>query len=427
MALKKFIFLNTTGGFQEEQGSSDGLTLYSLVIGAGSESAGNISLSTTGKVVNAANATDAQDYVTKAQLDAAVAGYRWKDPVAVLKIKSDATQAGSPPTAGAAGEAWVVDTWGGGYNDGDIVEWDGDSWNIVVANSGGEPPDGTRVLVIGTGAAGSFASQENKFATYDATGDSWSFVAPVDGDAVLVNGELSIYENYGYVYDTSAWVAFTGPASIPDATSASGGGIKGKVTFDSDYGLSVTSGVAKIDIVAAGSGTGGLEFSGGDLQLDVNAAGGLELTASGLGANVDGTTVGINGSNELYVIGSAEAQRVAYDFTAGTGGITAKYPVYVSANDTVLMADAGDDAKVKVIGLAPAAISESSTGEIIFSGYAANVLTAATAGTAYYLADGGGLTSSIPAAGKHVIRMGFAANATDLVVQISYLGKRASA
>ena len=46
----------------------------------------------------------------------------------------------------------MVDTWGGGYNDGDIVEWDGSTWNIVVPNAAGFVPSGTRVVVIESGA-----------------------------------------------------------------------------------------------------------------------------------------------------------------------------------------------------------------------------------------------------------------------------------
>lgn len=421
MALKKFLFMNGSYGYQEEQGSADGLKLPSLVIGAGSESAGNISLSTTGKIVDLANGTAAGDAVNKGQLDAAIAGYEWKQPVSVLKIKSDATQAGSPPTAGAAGEAWVVDTWGGGYNDGDIVEWDGSQWNIVVANSGGEPPDGTRAIVIDTSAAGSFAGQENKIGTYDATGDSWSFVAPSDGDAVLVAGENGIYENIGFVYDTgTGWVAFTGPTSIPDATSASGGGIKGKVTFDADYGLSVTAGVAKIDIVAAGSGTGGLEFSGGDLQLDVNAAGGLELTSSGLGANVDGTTIDINGSNELYVKNVVESNRTGKSYTAGEA-LTAGDPVYFSANDTPSQADAAVEAESRVVGVS--LTTGSGTVNICFAGLAPGVLSGATFNTPYYLASGGGLTTTRPTGNVRIIRIGYAVNATDLLVNIVDFGR----
>lgn len=144
--------------------------------------------------------------------DIAAYGVTWKEPVAAIKLKSDATQAGSPPTAGSTGETWVVDTWGGGYNDGDIVEWDGAQWNIVVANSGGEPPDGTRMLVIGTGAAGSFSGQENKYATYSSS--AWSFVAPSDGDAVLSIADASVNANKGWVYDTgnTTWVQFAGSA-----------------------------------------------------------------------------------------------------------------------------------------------------------------------------------------------------------------------
>jgi len=536
MAIKKFIFLNTTDGFQEEQGASDGAKLYSLVLGAGAESAGNIQLSTTGKVVGLANGTDAADAINKAQLDAAIAGYRWKSPVQVLKMKSDAartaegaivvgsggtginllttgnsfsvsingetavpiilvsapadraaaitaintlygtggglggtiavagaadqidiksnttgtgstvaitsahanwlevgivnaTDAGTNdlPTVGAAGEAWLVNNWGTGYTNGNIVEWDGAAWNIVLANSGGEPPNATHVLVIGTGAAGSFASQGNKFATYNSTANTWSFVTPLDGDATLVNGELSIYENYGFVYDTSGWVQFTGPASIPDATGASSGGIKGKATFDTDKGFAVTTGIVTAKLEAAGTGTGGLAFNGsGAFKVNLNASSGLALSSNGLAANPDGTTLWIDGTNKLAVLGTPESQRVAFDFTAGIGGITAKYPVYVSADDTVLMCDAGNDAKVRVIGLAPAPITATEEGEVIFSGYAAGVLTGADPGVAYYLADGGGLTAVMPGASKHIIRMGYSCNETDLCVQITYLGKRAS-
>lgn len=538
MALKKFIFINTSGAWQEEQGASDGLQLPSLVIGAGSESVGNITLSSTGKIINLVDGTSPQDAVTKAQLDAAISGLHWKHPVQVLRMKSDVartptgaiiegsggtwggnlttgdkftvsidgetpvlitltsapadvaatitainslyatgggtggtiavdggsgqidiksnttgtgstvaitladsvwgtevgisngTDAGTNdvPTAGSIGEAWVVNSWGTGYNDGDIVEWDGDSWNIVTANVGDEPPDGTHVIVIESGAAGSFAGKAKYFAVYNAGTNTWTFTAPASNDAVLIDGETSVYHTFGYVYDTTlGWVAFSGPASIPDATSASGGGTKGKVTFDSDKGLVVSAGVASVKLTAAGTGVGGLEFDGsGYIQAKVNATGAIGRTTSGLEVLVDGTTIDINGSNELTVIGAGDAERVSYNFTGGAGGITAKYPVYVSGNNTVLHATAGSDSAFKVIGVAPLAISAGNSGEVVFSGYLADVLTTATAGTAYYLGASGGLTTSVPAAGNHLVRMGYAANETDLVIQIAYLGKRAA-
>lgn len=198
--------------------------------------------------------------------DIAAYGVTWKEPVQVLKIKSDATQSGSPPTAGAAGEAWVVDTWGGGYNDGDIVEWSGTAWNVVVANSGSEPPDGTRVLVIGASAAGSFATHENDFAVYAASTNTWSFVDAADGDAVLVIGENSIYENKGYVYDSSdgAWIQFAGMG-----------------LYSAGDGIDITSSTISVEL---GASPHGLEFSGGALQV-----------------HEDDTTIRVHGSGEIQV------------------------------------------------------------------------------------------------------------------------------
>jgi hypothetical protein len=535
MAIKKFLFMDGTYGYQHEQESTDGLKLPSLVLGAGSESAGNIQMSGTGKVIGLANGTDAADAINKSQLDAAIAGYEWQAPVSVLKMKSDVartptgaiiegsggtgivnlttgnaftvaidgetpvvvTLASAPadvaaaiaainslyaagggtggtiavdggggqidiksnttgtgssvaltsvhanwaevgitagtdagtndlPTAGAAGEAWVVNGWGTGYNNGDIVEWDGSTWNVVLSNSGGEPPNATRVAVISASAAGSFAAHENTIGTYNATTDTWSFLAATDGDAVLVSGENSVYENIGFVYDTgSSWVAFTGPASIPDATGASGGGIKGKATFDTDKGLAVASGVVSAKLAAAGSGTGGLEFNGsGAMQLDLDASGALDLSASGLAVKVDGSTITINGSNQLTAA-VAESERTEKDYAVGEA-IAKGDPVYFSANDTVSKADAGNETKARTVGIARIAIP-SGSGPVCFSGLVTGVLTTATVNTPYYLASGGGLTATRPTGNVRIIRIGYAASASDLLVQITDFGRGVAA
>jgi len=150
-----------------------------------------------------ANAAASKQYV-----DNVAVGLQWLAPVSVLKIHDDTAQAGAPPAAGSVGEAWVVDTWGGGYNDGDIVEWDGSTWNVVVSNAAGFPPSGTRAIVD-TGAAGSFNGQDNDVAVADGVG-GWSFISPVDGNALLISGENSIYENDAYTYDATpgAWIKF---------------------------------------------------------------------------------------------------------------------------------------------------------------------------------------------------------------------------
>jgi len=82
--------------------------------------------------------------------------------------------------------------------------------------------------------------------------------------SALVNGEIHLAlesdELKSWNEDATAWLTLSGSGSLPDATSASGGGIKGKVTFDSDKGLSVSSGVAEVLVDDSSIG-----FSGGNL------------------------------------------------------------------------------------------------------------------------------------------------------------------
>jgi len=54
------------------------------------------------------------------------------------------------------------------------------------------------------------------------------------------------------------------------------------------------------------------------------------------------------------------------------------------------------------------------------------VLSSASPGTPYYLATGGGLSTSLPGAAKRVIQMGIAKNATDLFVRVVDYGKKAA-
>lgn len=130
----------------------------------------------------------------------------------VLRMKTDATGGGSPPTllAADAGKAYVVNTWGAGYNDGDIVEWDGAAFNVVVANDTGLPPYNTRVVVIEASAAGSFSGQANKVmyfkeGDHDKIPDAWTVAdTPASGNKIDINGAASIYYQKRFLY-TTAW------------------------------------------------------------------------------------------------------------------------------------------------------------------------------------------------------------------------------
>lgn len=417
MTLRNFLFLNVDNnyGYNEVAADSDSTKLGGLTM------SGAIVMATN-KITGLGNGVDAQDAVTKSQLDAAVTGLSWKPPVQVLKMKSNvarsatgalvegaggggivnlttgnaftvaidgetpvvitlasapadvaaaitainslyaaggglggtiaidggsgqidiksnttgtgssvaltsvhanwaevgivaATDAGTNdlPTAGVSGEAWVVDNWGTGYADGDIVEWSGSAWVVVLTGATQEPPDNTRVTVISSGAAGpDFAGQENKYGIYDADTDDWTFTSAADGDAELVSGEGSVFENMAFTFDTgTGWVQFTGPASVPDATSAPAGGTKGKVGFDSSFGLEVNIGIAKINVTA----DTGLIFNGstGAMEVEVNIAQAIHVDADGIGLSIKALSGLEFDTNELAVMLEAAG--------AGTGGL----------------------------------------------------------------------------------------------------------
>lgn len=147
--------------------------------------------------------------------------------------------------------------------------------------------------------------------------------------------------------------------AVPDATSGSGGAIKGKVTFDSDKGLLVTAGVAEIKIdgttvtfdglgqlqatvVDATSGSGGAVK--GKVTFDSDQ--GLAVTAGVARVKVDGATVTFNPSGELEVVGGGGGSigQVSYEapFTRNISGVTPVTPIVVGTNiDAVSYPKAG--------------------------------------------------------------------------------------
>jgi hypothetical protein len=299
----------------------------------------------------------------------------------------------------------------------------------------------------------------------------------------LIPGEIHTIENLDQAYiwddDADTWQAMTGASSIPDATSASGGGTKGKVTFDSDYGLVVTSGIAAISLAT----DPGLEFSSGDLQAKANTSAGIEITSSGIGidlaasdpglqfdgsgdleALVDGTTISkatslnvlgvplqftVNGVstttnvtaanlNELtgggattlhtHAIGSAD--RLEDELTAEETLAQGDAVEWGTTNDEIRECQASVTGRIDIIGVVEESggISASGTGTVVKLGVAVGVISGATVGDRYYVGDSGGLVSGIGnvSAGNHVIFVGTAKNATDLDVAPQYIGKKAA-
>jgi hypothetical protein len=117
--------------------------------------------------------------------------------------------------------------------------------------------------------------------------------------ADLENGEIHnrLYSDMLMMWDADAnsgtgqWVAFSSVSALAEATSGSGGGTKGKATYDTDKGFEVTSGVVGLKLASPS----GLEFNSGALRVDSRYATHLSLDANGL--NVEGVKLNfkING------------------------------------------------------------------------------------------------------------------------------------
>ena len=306
----------------------------------------------------------------------------------------------------------------------------------------------------------------------------------------LLDGEihLSLENGTTYSWDDSGntWQTLSGAGSIPDATAASGGGVKGKVTFDSDYGLSVSSGTATINLETDGaivfdSSNKGLEInleasnpsfqiSTNELGLKIYASGGLVKDANGVSVKIDDTPdtldvdsdgLKVSGVPSLFKIaGSAVSSNVTHTnlntLTAGTASnsdslhthadvdaenlideltaletIEAGDPVCWSATANKIRKASSDDVTESqtIIGVAIDAIAADEVGTVIRRGVAVGILTTATPGTRYYLGNTGGLTASRATidAGNHVALVGSSKNATDLELHPQYLFRKAGA
>lgn len=520
MALRKFLFLSSEG-WHEEATNADSLELAGLkmygnldvnnnkltnvapatAVGevlvynqTGAKLSGlnvdnnNLQLTNGATVTGIPMPVNASDAVNKTYADNIASNIVWKAPVAVLNMISDALS--SPPSSPVKGDAYVVGASPSGgwasFSEGDIVEYSGTSWVRIVAQSGNEPPNGTTVLVAGTSGTtpgGSFAGQGKKVAVYNASTNSWTFSAAVDGESRLVYGDGSVYEHLGYVYDTntSSWYLFNGAGQV---VAGIGLGKDGNTLYArlGDGITELPSGEIGIDLTAnAGlqlSGTSpdktlgiklnatnpGLVTDSNGLYVKVDGAHGIQLGASGVELKIDdtpdtldvdsdglkvvglpalfkinGTAVSANvtapnldeltGGGETMLHshpGASEAERTEYTWVAAEA-LSKGDPVYMTATaNNFGKARADTDAKSYVWGIAKAAAGASENVDIVMSGRAPSIVSGATPGNRYWLAASGGLTTSIPGAGNRVILIGVAVNSTDLLVSIRDFGKKAA-
>ena len=104
-----------------------------------------------------------------------------------------------------------------------------------------------------------------------------------------------------------------------------------------------------------------------------------------------------------------------------TGSTIAKgTPVYISGYSTkplIAKSDSDDLTTFPVVGITQAAISNGSDGVIIVSGVFEGIDTSSyTAGDILYIANGGGLTDTIPASGSGAVAVVAKSNATTGII-----------
>lgn len=298
------------------------------------------------------------------------------------------------------------------------------------------------------------------------------------GNGITVNADNIVLN-----LSATPGLQFNGSAVEVKANTAAGIGLSasgvGVVLNGTNPGLAFTSTYVDVKydgaraITAGASGIGvnieasnpSLQISSNELGIKFDGSGGLQKLSTGTGIKLNGTTLalaaggisvlGVPAAGTWQIGGSATSANVTaanlgtltagsssdasalhthlglaaasttFSATAGAGGLTKGQAVYISANNTVLPGDTTTNALIA--GIANATVSAAASVGVQQDGVMTGILSAATAGVAYYMGSSGSpvVYASLPAASR-VIRLGYALNATDMVIDLQDFGKKIS-
>lgn len=408
MALRKFLFMNQVEGFSEEHSAADTLTMQGA------------------KIENLGAPTAATDAATKGYVDSVATG---------LDVKKSCRlgTAAALPAYTAAG-AGVGKTLTGNANGALTVD------GVVVALN-------DRVLVMSENAGGAHVDHGIYTQTQVGTG-AVPFIltraTDSDEDAEVTAGMFT-FVTEGTANADKGFVLTTNDAIVVDTTALDYSQFSSAVPYTFDQGLSETAGSIKVELdtaadaqgVGAGGGSSGLEFdantAAGKLRVAVSATGGINRAADGLTIENDplANTAGNNPTTSVAAAGLKvlRAPIVEENYTANEAFAVGDPVAWAAGvNDKLAKARADSDAKSRVIGVARTlSTALNDTAAICREGPCVGAIAGATAGDPFYLQDTGGVGSfAAITAGKRVIRVGYAKNATTLDVKISDLGKKAA-
>lgn len=374
------------------------------------EASGHFNVSNK-RITNAADPVNPQDLVTKNYADAIAAGFDPKESmraatVSNLSVTASGSGVGKTLTATANG-AISIDGVALGLNDRLMVKnqtigSDNGFYSVTAIGTVGVPYVLTRTSDFDGSPANEVSSGAFAYVTLGAVNSGSSYVLITDNPIVI---------------DTTALVFTQSGGTIPDATSASGGGVKGRVTFDSDKGLAVLSGVAaaKVDnSTVAFDGSGNLSVKSSGItatQLATDAVTSIKIIADAV------TTVKILDA----AVTSPKLDYSVARTNDNTSAITTSQIIYLKANGNVDLAiatgvyDAGTDFGY----VQDPSIAAAGSGKVVFQkGKLISGFTGLTVGSAVFLSRSasGGVVQNLTGfvATNSVVRVGFAESATSL-------------
>ena len=400
MAERKLLFIGAED--LEEAAITDTATFGGLTLSGAIAMGNNL-------ITGLATPVSDDDAVTKAYVDARDAGLDPKGSVRLITIAAlpAVTAAGS-----GVGKTLTADAVGVLTVDGVAMVLNDE---LIVNDQATGSDNGVYVMTTeGTGGVAFILTRRTDF----------------DQDAEVTAG-AHLFVAEGATKSDTGWVLSTNDPITVDTTAltfvqfssagviiAGDGLLKTGNTLDvrPGDGIEIAADFVAVDL----SATPGLEFATAELQVLVDPNGGIERVAAGIGALLDGNS--ISKSSLGLIAEGLEAQIVAAETVAAGDPVA-----YSATNNEFNQGDAGNLADSRIFGIAEAAIVATNPGRIVRRGVAVGVLSGATVNTPFYLAAGGGLTTTIPTgAGNRVVRMGYAKNATDLEVIIQTLGRRAA-
>lgn len=509
MAIRKLIFINTAGDYEEHittDSTTDDLKFRSLqlVDGAavnapsngGASIDGHIDLNAGGgegnRVINMDDPIDPQDGATKAYVDATATGLDVKDSVSATSISAAEIDTDWTYTVGNEGPALaqVWDRTGTGITVDSISFGAGrDGEYILIKSSatpegngifkyihdagGGNSALARRVDFDGNGIPGEVSGGAFTFVEEGATmaDTGWVLSSP-NGVAVLGTDPLlftqfssagipvggnefvtksgniieftELDEDFVVIGDTddgptavdtnNALVVNSAgtPANHIKATVALGMVIKPGAIEDEQVGTSAEINTSKIELVShtpivTVGGTSATRVTVSDsLQVALNKIGGhLDILNADLGnggAAEIGFLTDTNFATAPTTLQDAVKEARGVTYTTDGVGVDKGDAVFMSGSSIVSTYTTLTDTEC-IVGLASQTIGVSAFVQVTDRGVLTGVLTGATPGDKYYW-DGSAITLTIPSgSGSNVWQVGYAKNATDLIVNIKFINK----